>query len=169
MTNTRKLVFTALCIALGVVLPLFFHGVPNAGQVFLPMHLPVLLCGLICGPWLGLACGALTPLLGCLLSGMPPVALLPGMLFELATYGLVAGLLLMVIRGRAAVPLALVGAMLAGRLVMGLLNSLIFRAGDYSFAVWLTASFVTALPGILIQLVSLPIVIFALKKAKLIE
>lgn len=168
MTRTKKLIFTALCIALGVVLPLLFHGVPNAGQVFLPMHIPVLLCGLICGPWLGLCCGILAPALGCLTGGMPPVAMLPSMLCELAVYGLVAGLLLSVVRGRFAVILSLAGAMMAGRLVMGLLNSLIFRAGEYSWAVWLTASFVTALPGIIIQLVILPIVIFALRKAKLI-
>ena len=169
MTKTKKLIFTALCVALGVVLPLFFHGVPNAGQVFLPMHIPVLLCGLICGPLSGLCCGVLAPLLGNLISGMPPLAFLPSMLCELAVYGLVAGLLLKVFRGRAAVFCSLVGAMIAGRLVMGLLNALIFRAGEYGWAMWLTASFVTALPGIVIQLVILPIVIFALKKAKLIE
>jgi niacin transporter len=86
----------------------------------------------------------------------------------LAVYGLVAGLLLKVFRGKAATFCSLVGAMIAGRLVMGLLNSLIFRVGEYGWTVWLTASFVTALPGIIIQLVILPIVIFALKKAKLI-
>ena len=93
MNNTRRLVMSALCVALGLVLPLAFHAVPNAGQVFLPMHIPVLLCGLICGPVYGLVCGALTPFLSSVLTGMPPSSMLPGMMCELATYGLVGGLL----------------------------------------------------------------------------
>ena len=168
MSNTKKLVFAALCIALGVALPVAFHGVPNAGNIFLPMHIPVLIAGLLCGPWLGVAVGALTPLLSCLISGMPPVAYLPSMICELAAYGLVAGLLAWLIRGRFGIVISLMGAMVAGRLVMGALNALIFRAGEYSLSVWLTASFVTALPGIIIQLLLIPTVIFALKKAKLI-
>jgi len=76
MKNTKifRLIITSLCIAIGVVLPVAFHSIPNAGSIFLPMHIPVLLCGLICGPFYGLACGILAPLLSCLLTGMPPVA-----------------------------------------------------------------------------------------------
>ncbi len=168
MSNTKKLVFAALCMALGVALPAAFHGVPNAGQIFCPMHIPVLMAGLICGPWLGLACGALTPILGYLISGMPPMAILPSMIVELAVYGLVAGLLIRGMKVRFAVVLSLIGAMVAGRLVMGLVNALIFYAGAYSWTAWLTTAFVTALPGIIIQLLLIPTVIFALKKAKLI-
>ncbi len=168
MSNTKKLVFAALCVALGVALPVAFHGVPNAGQVFCPMHIPVLLCGLICGPWLGLACGVLVPMLGCLITGMPPMAMLPSMIVELAVYGLVAGLLIRLVKMRFAVVVSLVGAMVAGRLAMGLVNALIFYAGEYSWMAWLTAAFVTALPGIMIHLLLIPTVIFALKKAKLI-
>ena len=172
MNKTRKLVLTALFLALGVVLPLALHAIPNAGSIFLPMHLPVLLCGLICGWPFGLACGVLTPLLSSLLTGMPPAAYLPSMVFELAAYGLVAGLLLRFVRTKSAAAdlyIALVGAMLAGRVVYGALNALIFRAGDYSMALWLTASFVTALPGIVIQLVLIPILVAALQKFGLIE
>ena len=61
-SKTRKLVMAALCVALGLILPTVFHAVPNAGSIFLPMHLPVLLCGFICGWPYGLVCGALTPL-----------------------------------------------------------------------------------------------------------
>lgn len=63
---TRKLVMAAMCAALGVVLPQAFHMVPNAGSVLLPMHIPVLLCGLACGWPYGLACGILAPLLSSL-------------------------------------------------------------------------------------------------------
>ncbi|MEG1275596.1 MAG: ECF transporter S component, partial [Ruthenibacterium sp.] len=90
--RTKKLVLAALCVALGMILPMAFHAVPNAGGIFLPMHIPVLLCGLVCGWQYGLACGVLAPLLSSLITGMPPAAFLPGMLCELAVYGLVSGL-----------------------------------------------------------------------------
>lgn len=171
MKNTRKLVMSGLCAALGLVLPLAFHAVPNAGQVFLPMHIPVLLCGLITGPAYGLVCGAVTPLLSSLLTGMPPSGMLPGMMCELATYGLAGGALALACRRlprAAGVYVALVGAMLAGRLVSGAVNALIFRAGSYTLEAWLAASFVTALPGIAIQLVAIPLLVAALERAHVI-
>ena len=75
--NTKQLVLAALCVALGVVLPVAFHSIPNAGSVLLPMHIPVLLCGLVCGPVYGLLSGILTPLLSSMITGMPPIAYLP--------------------------------------------------------------------------------------------
>lgn len=171
MSSTKRLILAALCVALGVVLPIVFHSIANAGSIFLPMHIPVLLCGLICGWPFGLVCGIATPLLSSLITGMPPVAFLPSMLCELAVYGLVSGLLMRWIKTKRLVLdlyLSLIGAMLAGRLVFGLLNALVFRAGAYSLPVWTAAAFVTALPGIVIQLVIVPMLVLALKKAKLI-
>lgn len=171
MKQTKKLILSGLCVALGFVLPLAFHSVPNGGMIFLPMHIPVLLCGLLCGPVYGLACGILTPLLSSLLTSMPPMAKLPGMLCELAVYGLAAGLLICLVKTRwqtANIYLALIGAMLCGRVAAGVMNALLFSAGSYSMQAWVTASFVTALPGILIQLVFLPAILFALQKARLI-
>jgi len=172
MSNIRKMVFTALLIALGVVLPLALHGVPNAGMALLPMHIPVLLCGILCGFPYGLACGVLTPLLSSLATGMPPAAILPAMVCELAVYGAVAGLLMGLIRTKNAyirIYGSLIGAMLAGRLVFGLLNALIFQAGNnYSIQIWVTSAFVTALPGIAIQLALIPAIYAAFVKAKLV-
>ncbi|MGI6260304.1 MAG: ECF transporter S component [Acutalibacteraceae bacterium] len=170
--QVTKLVFSALCVAIGIVLPLAFHSVPNGGSVFLPMHIPVLLCGLVAGPVYGLVCGALTPLLSSLMTGMPPAAVLPGMLCELAAYGLVTGLLLRFVQTKSKAAnlwISLIGAMICGRVVSGLLNGLIFRAGQYTLQIWVTASFVTALPGIAIQLVLIPLLVFALERAKLVE
>lgn len=174
MTKTKKyiweMVVSALCVALGVVLPVAVHGIPNAGSILLPMHIPVLLCGLLCGPAYGIACGILTPLLSSLITSMPPMAMLPSMICELAVYGFAAGLLILVIRTGSQVAnvyISLIGAMLVGRVVYGVVNALIFRAGEYSMQMWLTASFVTALPGIIIQLVLLPLVVLALRKARL--
>ena len=118
--NTKQLVLAALCVALGVVLPVAFHSIPNAGSVLLPMHIPVLLCGLVCGPVYGLLSGILTPLLSSMITGMPPMAYLPGMLCELAAYGLVSGVLWH--KAKHTVPMmyaSLVTAMVAGRLVWG--------------------------------------------------
>lgn len=169
---TRRLVMAALCVALGVVLPLAFHSVPRGGSIFLPMHIPVLLCGLACGWPYGLACGVLAPLCSSLITGMPPAAYLPSMLCELAAYGLIAGLLARFVhtgRRPADLYIQLIGAMLIGRVVYGVMNALVFSAGAYSMAIFLSAAFVTALPGILIQLVVLPPLVLLLEKARLLE
>ena len=172
MKKIHPLIYTAVCIALGVVLPIAFHAVPDAGRIFLPMHIPVLLCGLICGWPYGLICGIFAPVLSHYLTGMPPAAFLPSMLCELAAYGLFSGLLVRLIRTKKELLnlyVALVGAMLLGRALAGILNALIFSAGRYSLQIWLTGAFATALPGIVIQIVLLPALVFALKKAKLTE
>ncbi len=170
--KTKQLVLAGLFTALGVVLPMAFHAVPNAGSILLPMHIPVLLCGLVCGWYYGLACGILVPILSHLFTGMPPAAILPSMVCELAIYGLLAGLIFWLVRtGKLVLDLyiGLVGAMIGGRIIYGIVNALIFSAGNYSLSAWATASFVTALPGIIIQLVLLPAIVLALSKARLIE
>ena len=170
--NLRKMITTALLIALGVLLPMAFHTVANAGAIFLPMHIPVLICGLVCGWQYGLICGILTPLLSNLLTQMPPAAFLPQMLCELATYGLISGLLYRfdIVKNKIAkVYISLIGAMLGGRLLYGVLNALIFNAGEYSMQIWLTSAFVRALPGIAIQIVIIPVLVIALDKSGLVR
>jgi len=172
MSNIKKMVGTALFVAIGIALPLAFHSIPNAGRVFLPMHIPILLCGLICGFPYGLACGIVTPLLSSLVTGMPPAAMLPSMICELAVYGLVSSLLMRFVPVKnpyVKLYVALIAAMLSGRVVLGALNALIFSAGEYSMQAWLGAAFVTALPGIAAQAVLIPAIVFGLQKAKLIE
>jgi len=172
MNNTRKVVLSAMFIALGVTLPQAFHAVPNAGSIFLPMHIPVLIAGYVVGPIFGLATGLLTPLLSHLLFHMPPAPVLPSMLCELAMYGFASGLFTILIKTKNTVVkvyAVLILSMLAGRVTYGILNALIFKAGSYSLAAWIGAAFTTALPGIIIQLVLIPAVILALYKAKLIK
>ena len=114
----------------------------------------------------GLACGLLGPCLSSLLTAMPPAAILPGMACELAVYGVVTGLLYRRFRTSchlADIYICLAIAMVCGRLVSGALNALIFRAGAYSLSIWVTASFVTALPGIAVQLVCVPLLLTALE------
>jgi len=172
MSATKKLVYTAICIAIGILLPMLFHLLPiaNAGSVLCPMHIPVLLCGFLCGWAYGGVCGIITPLLSSLLTGMPP--LMPygvSMMFELCAYGLLAGLLYQLTKKK--LFYSLIGAMLGGRIVMGIVNAVLLGLSgtEYGLTAFLTAAFVTALPGILLQLVLVPAILFALRKAKLAE
>ena len=170
--RVKKLVLAALLLALGVVLPTATHSIPNAGSVLLPMHIPVLLCGLTCGWRYGLACGLLAPSLSHLITGMPPAAVLPAMVCELAAYGLISGFAARSIhtgRRTADLYLQLIASMITGRVVYGAMNALIFRAGAYSMKAFVTAAFVTALPGIVIQLALLPTLVLALEKARMLE
>ena len=171
MSAVKQSIITAVCIALCVVLPQAFHAIPNAGSIYLPMHIPVLLCGLICGWPYGLLCGLAGPALSALITGMPPAAVLPGMMVECGVYGLAAGLLMQLVRTKrlyADLYISLVAAMLLGRVVSGAAKALIFSAGSYSMASWVAGSFVTALPGIIIQLALLPGIVYALMRARLI-
>ena len=170
MRSIKKLTLSSVCIALCVVLPIAFHSIPDGGSVFLPMHIPVLICGMICGWPYGLLCGLMGPLLSSLITGMPPAAVLPAMMVECGTYSAVSGLVLKFVRtGKTYVDLytALVIAMIAGRVISGIAKALIFSPG-MALSAWVAASFVTALPGIVIQLVFLPGVVATLMKAKLI-
>ena len=170
MSHIKKLVLTAVCSALCVIVPMAFHSIPNAGQVFLPMHIPVLLCGMLCGWPYGLACGLIGPSLSSLLTGMPLPAVLPGMLVECAVYGCASGLLLRYVRTGnryADLYISLVPAMLLGRVLSGIVKGLILTPG-LSPAAWASASFVTSLPGIAIQLLLVPILVLGLERAKLI-
>lgn len=168
LNKTRQLMFASLCVALGILLPMVFHSIPNAGSVFLPMHIPVLLSGFICSWPFSLAVGIITPVLSSMIFGMPAAARLPAMLCELAVYGMMSGLLFRIIRTRyltLRIYLTLIGSMAAGRLVAGLMNALIFKSGSYSIQIWLTAMFATALPGIVIQFTIIPALVIALGRA----
>ena len=170
ISNIKRMTLTALCIALCVVVPMAFHVIPNAGAVMLPIHLPVLLCGLVCGWQYGLLCGILGPLVSSVLTGMPPAAMLPGMMVECGMYGCVGGLMMEYIHTGslyADLYISLPVAMLMGRVISGIVKALILTPG-LSFTAWVTASFVTAFPGIMIQLIFLPTLIVALTRARLI-
>ena len=168
--SIKNLTMAAVCVALCVVLPIAFHSIPDAGTVFLPMHIPVLICGMICGWPYGLLCGLMGPLVSSALTGMPPIAILPAMMVECGTYGLVSGLMLKFIHTQntyADLYISQIMAMLAGRVVSGIVKALIFSPG-MALSAWVTASFITALPGILIQLIFLPSVVCTLMKARVI-
>ncbi len=167
--DTKKLVSTGLLIALGMVLPSFFHMF-GAGTVMLPMHIPVLICGLACGMPYGAACGVILPLLSSVTTGMPPIfPTAPAMAFELCTYGLICGLLFY--KARMNIYVSLLGGMLAGRVVSGIANAILMGVADRPYGVesFLMAAFVTGLPGIIIQLVFVPVIVLLLIKARIVQ
>lgn len=171
LSITKKSIIAAVCLALCVVLPQAFHAIPNAGSVYLPMHIPVLLCGLICGWSFGLLVGVLGPILSSLFTGMPMAAYLPNMVVELAIYGIVSGLMMQFIHTKKLsfdLYISLIFAMLTGRVVAGVVRAVIFSPGQISMQAWVTSYFVTALPGIIIQLILIPSIIYALTQARLI-
>ena len=170
MRQVKKLVFAAVCAAFCLVLPMAFHPIPNSGSIFLPMHIPVLLCGLICGWPYGLACGLVGPAISSMVTGMPPAAMLPSMMVECGTYGLVTGLMMKYVRtGRpyGDLYISMITAMVLGRVVSGFAKALVFSPGTGAFA-WVSTSLITGIPGICIQLVLMPTVVFALTRARLI-
>lgn len=170
-TSLQKTLYTAICITLCIVLPIALHPIPKAGVFLSPMHLPVLLCGLICGWQFGLICGLLGPFLSSLLTGMPSMAILPTMIIELMIYGTVSGLLKQFLHtGKSFIDLygSLLGAMLFGRIIAGIARAVYFSAGSYSLHIWATSYFVSTLPGIILQLLLIPIIYYALQKAKLL-
>ncbi len=170
LTNTKRIVLSSACVALCVVLPMAFHSFPNGGSVFLPMHIPVLLCGMMCSWPYGLICGLLGPLLSSIITSMPPTAMLPSMMVECAAYGCVSGVMMLLVRTKKPyldLYISMVTAMVAGRFIAGVAKALILAPGTPMFA-WVTTSLVTGLPGIVIQLVLLPTLVYALTRAKLL-
>lgn len=167
----KKMVLTSLFIALGVILPIFVHTIPDGGKYLLPMHIPIFLAGMICGPFCGAVCAFVTPMLSLLFTGMPVIAKLPSLTFEFIVYAVAAGMILnrsMYKRKIKSIYIALIGAMICGRLIGGAVNALLFSAGEFMFDEWMVASFVTGLPGMMIQIVFIPIIVYIFKKTDFI-
>lgn len=167
-----RLVYAGICLALALVLPFLTGQLQQIGNALCPMHIPVLLCGFLCGwPW-GLAVGFVAPLLRFLLFSMPPIYPIGiAMAFELATYGLLAGLLYR--RLPKTVPnmyVSLIVAMVGGRLVWGAARLLLAGLGGtaFPFSAFLAGAVTTALPGIAIQILFIPLIVLALRRARLL-
>lgn len=169
----RQLVLAALFLALAFVLPLLTGQLQQVGSMLCPMHFPVLLCGFVLGgPW-GFAVGFAAPLLRSVLFGMPPMfPIAISMAFELAAYGLVSGLVWRKVKHT--LPMmyaALVTAMVAGRLVWGAVRFVLagLTGSSFPFSAFLSGALLTAVPGIIAQLVLIPLILVALQKAKVID
>ena len=163
MEKLKKIIYSAILLSLGMVLPLFTAQIKEIGDTLLPMHLPVMLCGLICGCWYGLAVGTLLPFLRSFVFSMPPIY--PNavyMALELMTYGFVIGLLYSKRKKQSSAYLyfCLVTSMICGRIVWGISKAVLLSLGGkaFTFAAFITGGFVDSLLGIILQLVLIPVI-----------
>lgn len=166
--KTRKIILSALFLALGLVLPFFTMQIPAVGNMLLPMHIPVLLCGFICGAPYGAVVGFTVPLLRSFMFGAPvmmPVAL--AMSIELMFYGMVSGILYKKFRNhKFGIYLTLVPTMIIGRIAWGIAEIILFSAlgNSFTWKIFVTQGFINAVPGIILQLFLIPAVVASLKK-----
>lgn len=170
--------FSGIMIALGLVLPFLTGQIPELGNMLCPMHIPVFICGLICGWKYGLVVGFTIPLLRSAIFGMPPIY--PGaisMSFELATYGFVSGFLFELLKNKnikieISIFFVLIIAMIIGRINWGLVRyllSIFDRSNVFNIQLFIAGAFVNAWPGILLQLILIPSLIITLYKTKVLK
>ena len=168
-----NLTVSAMLFALGLVLPFLTGQIADIGNLLLPMHLPVLLAGFIVGWKYAILIGGALPIVRSLIFSMP--VLYPNavsMAFELAAYGAITGLCYLVIFKRRVITevyISLIIAMLGGRIVKGIVSAFIYGTSDspYTFAAFISGAFIEAVPGIILQLILIPAVLVAIKRAKI--
>ncbi|WP_097004068.1 ECF transporter S component [Lacrimispora amygdalina] len=166
--NTRKIVLSALFLAIGIVLPTVTMHVPGIGRMLLPMHIPVLLCGFICGAPYGAIVGSILPICNSVLFGAPPlmpVAL--AMSIELLFYGMMSGILYRQLkRYKFGIYYSLILTMTIGRIAWGITSYLLFSilGNSFTWIIFLTQAFASAIPGIIIQLIIVPAIVISLRK-----
>ena len=169
--HLQKMILSAAFLALAYIMPFLTGQIPEIGAMLCPLHIPVLLCGFICGwPW-GLAVGFIAPLFRSLTLGMPP--LFPKavcMAFELAAYGAIAGFMHRILpRKKPYIYVSLLTAMIIGRLVWGtaMFLCLGLSGGSFTFAAFLAGAVTNAIPGIILQIVLIPVLVMVLSKTKI--
>ncbi len=172
--NLLNLVLTAMFLAIALVLPFFSAQLKEIGSMLLPMHIPVMLCGLVCGWQYGLTIGLVAPILRSALFGMPvmyPSAI--AMAFELATYGFVIGFLFNRAKWKCIKSLyrCLLVSMVAGRVVWGIVQCILLGLGENGFTIsmFVSSAIVKAVPGVILQLLLIPTVMLMLGKTHLVH
>lgn len=159
MMKSKKIVLSGLFVAFGIILPMIFHTVNLAGPIFLPMHIPVLIAGFLLGPLYGGIVGIITPVLSGVMTGMPPIVpVMPIMAFELCAYGVVSGF---IFEKTDKVYISLIGAMIGGRLfaIVGAYVVAMTIAPKVNPMMFVFGNITQAIPGIIIQLIFIPILI----------
>ena len=174
-TNAKlaRLLYSSMFLALAMLLPFLTAQIKPVGASLCPMHLPVILCGFICGPYWGMAVGISAPLLRSVMFGMPE--LMPSavaMAFELAAYAFIAGLLYKKLNKNLFMYyVALITAMVAGRLVWGAVMFILIYAGmangEIGFALIWAKTVLASIPGIILQIIAIPLIVNVMKKNRL--
>ena len=169
--QVRRMTYSALYLAIAMVLPFVTGQIPEIGAMLCPMHIPALLCGFMCGwPW-GLAVGFIAPLLRSVVFGMPvmfPSAV--AMAFELAVYGGMAGFLYQHLPRKKGITLTvLLLSMIAGRIVWGVVRLILagLSGTGFTWAMFLAGAVTNAIPGIILQLILIPLLVIAMDRAGL--
>lgn len=170
-TKLLNLIFSAMFLALGLVLPFLTGQIQSIGNMLLPMHVPVILCGLICGWQYGLTVGFVLPLMRSAVFSMPvmfPNAV--SMAFELAAYGFISGFLFSRAKWKCLRSLyrCLIISMIGGRLVWGAVQAILLGAGEFTFKAFAAGALLNAIPGIILQLILIPAVMLVLNKTHLV-
>ena len=170
--RNRKMTYSALYLAIALVLPFLTGQIPEIGAMLCPMHIPALLCGFVCGwPW-GMAVGFISPLLRSIVFGMP--SLFPeavAMAFEMGVYGAAAGFLYHILpKKNWSIYAALLIAMTVGRFAWGGVHYLIagLQNTEFSLALFLAGAVTTAIPGIILHIVLIPMLVMTLKRLNLV-
>ena len=178
-----RLTFSALFLALAYVLPIITGYIPEIGQALSPMHIPVLLCGFVCGPVWGLAVGAIAPLTRSLMFGMPhmyPTALC--MAFELAAYGAMTGILYRVFSRKKSdgtkthvnvisIYASLILSMIVGRIVWGTARFICagLDPSKFGLAAFWAGAVTNAIPGIIVHIILVPAIMIVLERMRIVS
>ncbi len=174
-TNDKltKMILAALFLALAYVMPFLTGQIPEFGSMLCPLHIPVLLCGFVCGWQWGLVVGFIAPLIRSLTLGMPPIfPTAVSMAFELAVYGAMSGLLHQIFpHKKSFIYCSLLITMIAGRIVWGIAMFICMgiNGGAFTFAAFLAGAFTNAIPGIIVQIVIIPVIVMIFENQKVIN
>lgn len=168
--NYYNLILSALLLALALVLPFLTGQIRQIGNALCPMHLPVILCGFFCGPWYACFVGFIAPLLRFALFGMPMIMPMGiSMCFELACYGLVTGLLYRKLpKTKMNIYVTQICAMISGRIVWGIVRVILFGLGkaQFGWAAFIAGAFLNSIPGIILQIILIPVLVMTIKKTQ---
>lgn len=171
--NLLKMILAGLFLALAYVIPFLTGQIPEIGSMLCPMHIPVILCGFVCGWHWGLAVGFVAPLLRSLVLSMPqlfPMAVC--MAFEFAAYGLVTGLMHKFLpKKKIYIYVSLIIAMIVGRIVFGgaMFICMGIKGGTYTFNAFITGTVIEAIPGIIAQIVIIPLLVMFIDSQKILK
>lgn len=163
----KKMILSAFFLALGLVMPFITGQIPEIGSMLLPMHIPVLICGFVCGWKYGGLVGFVVPLMRSVIWGMPPIMTAIGMAFELAAYGIVTGFLYKRFpKNKFLLYAELVVAMILGRVVWGAVSIVIYgiQGNAFSWQIFMGGALLNAIPGIILQIVLVPVLVMALQR-----
>ena len=103
-----------------------------------------------------------------MLFGMPPIMPVAiSMSFELAAYGFITGYMGSKRKGVSWTYFSLIIAMLVGRIIWGIVSFVLYQmlGNGFTLQMFFAQGFLNAIPGIIVQLILIPIIIRSVQKA----